>query len=437
MSSKKKYADPRTLIIDIVQSVLNGQDLQATLHKVLDRAELPSRDKHLATQICYNYFRLKNRLEYIISRMLTKKRSNLPIRLEVVLGLAVYELLYLDRVPEYATVHWYVDYVKKRLNPGLFKLSNAVLRKVARSGQELQKEEFYRQGAKSQEEFWSRYYSCPQWIVRILTEQYGPENCLALLQAFLKTPPVGLRINQTLSESEAVRQTFLTRPYLVRSLNYGLALKKTEEIDLKTLERNGLVSRQSLAVQEAIALMEPKSWSEPIWDMCAGRGGKTTLFLEEDLRSIWASDLLTSKLVDLKQELNRLSLPNIPIFTHDARLRPPIKKYPKTVVLDVPCTGFGVLSRRPDIKWKRKQNDIERLGLIQERMLNMACQYLHRQGRLVYITCTLTQKENQKQIRRILDNQPHSFDLEFEWQNDFQNQLFEYFYVAVLRKKAG
>ena len=145
-----------------------------------------------------------------------------------------------------------------------------------------------------------------------------------------------------------------------------------------------------------LADLDSPSWREPIWDCCAGRGGKTTALLEQGHRGIWASDVSLRRLRGLRGELGRLRLPAVPVFRADAT-NPPLGEKPRTILIDAPCTGLGVLSRRPDAKWKRGPRDVVDLAAVQRRILEACAALLPSGGRLVYLTCTATRAENDDQ----------------------------------------
>lgn len=128
------------------------------------------------------------------------------------------------------------------------------------------------------------------------------------------------------------------------------------------------MSRQSLAAGDLLTRLESTAWPEPIWDCCSGRGGKATALMEQGHNRIFASDSNRRRVRGLREEITRLGLPLPYVFLADAA-SPPLKKAPQTILVDAPCSGLGVLSRRPDTKWKRTPQDISSLAVIQHRML--------------------------------------------------------------------
>jgi len=379
-------------------------DAQAALDEQIVRLRLSERDAALATELTYGYLRLKGRLDALLDHFL-RQPGKLPARVRLVLGLAAYELLHLDRVPAYASLSWAVDAVKTGSSPGLARLANGVLRSVERLGTGALDPDFYRRGSKDEADFLSRYYSCPRWIVDLWLREQGREAAERLLAAQANPPAVGLRVNAAKPGAQALRDELAARPDCLLAQGFGLAFAPgTRPVDGSTLAQ-GLVTRQSAASQQALAALEPGSWPMPIWDCCCGRGGKSLSLHEKGLGPIWASDTNFQRLRGLPTEAVRLGLPPVAAFLARADAPAPLARQPGTVLIDAPCSGLGVLSRRPDSKWKRTPADLPGLMALQGAILEQAFAALGPGGRLAYITCTLNRGENEAQIEKLLQRQ--------------------------------
>ncbi|MFW6244029.1 MAG: RsmB/NOP family class I SAM-dependent RNA methyltransferase, partial [Desulfovibrionales bacterium] len=278
----------------------------------------------------------------------------------------------------------------------------------------------------------SARYSCPLWLAELWCSAYGEKRARELLRAGLSAPPVGLRFNWSRQEARGLyRHAAASAPLSGGAHGVGFYGPVPGELG-RALEQ-GLVSRQSLAVQEAMQAFRPGSWSPPVWDACAGRGGKSCLLGEQGLDPIWASDSNLPRLKGLTGEQDRLGLPGILVFAARADASPCLKSQPRTILVDAPCSGLGVLSRRPDIKWKRREADIARLAGLQSKILDQAWLLLPPGGRLVYLTCTLSPQENEQQLARLLGM--HGRDrLEREWHTPFDAPLGEFLYGFSLLK---
>jgi 16S rRNA (cytosine967-C5)-methyltransferase len=404
------------------------------LNAALSASDLAPRDKNLASKLSYEYLRLKGRLDYIVRSLLARKSKKLPTPFLLALGLCTYEILHLDRVPPYASVSWYVEYVKRHVSSRLTGMANGVLREVVRLGEGPLRPDFYRSRNTSTTAFWSRYYSCPQWIVRMWREAYGDAACLRMLQAGLQEPAVGLRVNRTLPEGAELEEALDGHPRRIQRCGPGIAFRGTPEVNVPEMEALGEVSRQSVAVLETLMALEPGEWERPVWDACAGHGGKTCALAELGCTPLWASDLDHARAADCRRELSRLHLPEGAIFVADASRRAPLRRGPGTVLLDVPCSGLGVLARRPDLKWKRKPGDIRPLRILQGHMLEAAGRCLSPGGGIAYLTCTMNPEENEDRIRAYLRGNS-GVALERQWDTPAESPLGEFFYGALLRRK--
>ena len=185
--------------------------------------------------------------------------------------------------------------------------------------------------------------------------------------------------------------------------------------------------RQSFAARQAVEALHAESWPQPVWDACCGRGGKTRLLLEKGL-SVFASDPHLGRLSALRQEL-----PGVEAFEANAATAIPPRK-PGTILLDLPCSGLGVLSRRPDTKWKRRPADLADLTRLQAEILENALEQVMPGGLIAVITCTLNPDENQGLLRRFIKDHP-GVTIQTEWTTPSDSPLNEFFYAACL--KAG
>lgn len=414
-----------------------GRDVQAALDTVLASRRLDPRDKGLATELVYGCLRLRGRLEYILSRFL-KNPEAVPFPARRILILAAYEILHLDRVPAYASVDWAVTAVRAAAGKGLSGMANAVLRRLDRSARDLAEPDFYRAGRADETTGLSRFYSCPEWIVSLWLSAYGPDETRELLAQGLQPAPLGLRVNRTKPGAQALFDALAGLPQTRYAAFPTLALDPGTDcapagVSLTEALDQGRLSRQSAAAQSLLNRLHAASWPEPIFDACAGRGGKT-LALAEAGKKIFAADIHPGRLAGLPRELARLGLPSVPCFRASAT-RMPLGSAPGTILLDLPCSGLGVLSRRPDTKWRRQPEDIEALPRLQYAILEAAYQTLAPGGLLVVMTCTANPAENEGVLNR-LGRRHRRLALVDEVPAGADPLLGESFYGAVVRKPA-
>jgi 16S rRNA (cytosine967-C5)-methyltransferase len=413
--------------MDILRRALdNKQDLQAAVDDVL--IPVPAGpDKGLATELSYGYLRMRGRIDFLLAQLLKNPVQTSPI-MKRILGVAIYELLFLSRIPDYATLDWAVTLVRERMDPTMSRVANGVLRSLLRLGLQVRFPEYYQTKTAGHDQFLAAWYSCPGWLTRMWLSSYGKERTEAFLQATLAAPPAGVRVNRTHARAEEMRDRL--RPLAQDSSEWGFALSQWPEFLTQAVDE-GSATRQSLAAQKILEALGVDHWPSPVLDACAGRGGKTYL-LSEMGKVVWASDVNVFRLRQLKSEGMRLGF-DVPVFRAQGQGPCPLRQPPRTVFLDVPCSGLGVLSRRPDIKWKRTAADCAELVRLQAQILRTAAEVLPSGGCLAYVTCTLNSEENERQVQRFTHDHP-GFTCLRQTQSDPADGLGEFFYGAVLRK---
>jgi 16S rRNA (cytosine967-C5)-methyltransferase len=433
MSSKSLPLSPlpparRVALQTVYRCLFKNQDLQFALDQAISVSPLSQRDKGLATELAYGYLRHRTRTDFLVTSFL-KSPGKLPSHLLLVLGLAGYELACMDKIPAYATVDWAVEWIKKNLGRKLAGLGNAVLRRIGELEKKGAEPEFFQKDQPDTITFLARYYSCPQWIVKLWLEKYGQEKTTGFLATSVSRPALGLRCS---SEADAEILAGDFKEILLARDGHALALKQTPD-DLDALLRQGRVVRQSYAAQIALQGLEPMTWPTPVWDGCCGRGGKSMALVSQGVCPVWASDIHTTRLAGFLRECKRTGTP-VPIFRASAKDSPPFRTTPQTILLDVPCSGLGVLSRRPDSKWKRTPKDVATVVQTQRALLDNAWNTLPAGGVLAYMTCTLNPAENQDQIAWLCSEQGNGVVIK-EYETGRDEGFGEFFYGATIRKK--
>lgn len=398
---------------------MDRQDIQASLDMALSTGVDDPRDAGLATELSYGYLRLKKRIEYVLSRFL-KDPGKLSPKMRLAMGVAAYEILFLDKVPAYASVDWAVEFSKSKPGGRLTGLFNAVLRRVSELGETAHDPDFYRKDA-SLPEFLTRWYSCPQWLVDLWWREYGPERATNYLEAQIKPAAVGFNLYGH-PEADKLYAEIAGWPEVIDIEGMSFALPAGTVFEG---EPDPPMARQSFAVRQAVEALGPESWPGPVWDACCGRGGKTRILLEKGI-DVLASDPHTGRLAALQRDL-----PGVEAFVANAATDVPPRK-PGTILLDMPCSGLGVLSRRPDTKWKRKPSDLADLTRLQMEILENSFEQVAPGGRIEVITCTLNPDENQGLVGRFAKD--HSeVSIEREWTTPSDSPLNEFFYAVSLK----
>ena len=431
----------RRLALDALADCLDrGEDAQAALDAALARQNpAPDpRDAALATGLVYGYLRLKLRLDHLLSTLL-RNPDKLPGPMLRILGLAAFELLHLDKVPDYATLDWAVEAVKAKSGQSLARVANGVLRSVQRLGADAANPDYYRTRKTTEPQFLSRFYAAPAWIVDLWLAAYGPETTHTLLAASLAPAPLGLRFHLDKPGAQAAYDRLAASPDCLAALPPGLALAPGADILQQggfALETSAFAARQSLAGQEAMHRLGAAAWPRPVWDACCGRGGKSALLLALGSGPVLMSDPNLPRRRGLRQDFARLRLPAAACCAR-ADAPAPLARPVPAILLDAPCSGLGVLSRRPDIKHKRLPGGLRGLASLQSRILDHAAAALAPGGTLVYLTCTLNPTENEQQVDALLARAARAtLKLEQTWTTPPDSPLREFFFGALFTRTA-
>lgn len=349
----------------------------------LKSTELPPQDKSLATALIYGVLDRKITLDYILSQFLKTPVNKTELFTLTVLRTALYQIKYMDKIPERAAVNEAVKIMKSSKVSRNSGFVNGVLRSVLRAEVTLP------QGDTPKD--LSVRYSCPLWIVESFLNDYGLEDTKALLEESLKPAPTVLRINTVKADVKA-----LSEEYEVKG--NSIELKSGTNIAESSLYKKGLVFVQDYASQKAVEVLNPKQ-GDRVLDVCAAPGGKsfTMACLMENKGEIVACDLYPHRVELIEKSARRLGLDIIKPRVQDAT------KYDEDlgefdcILCDVPCSGLGVIRRKPEIKYNALP-DLKELQDIQLSIVKNALRYLKKGGKILYSTCTLRREENEKLV---------------------------------------
>lgn len=428
MSKNSVIAGPRGLAFECVSKTFDdGMDAQAALDTVLCSADIDSRDRGFVTELFYGYLRMRIRIRNVLNCFLSRPEG-LPDKILQVLGLASHEILHMDRVPVYASVDWGVEAAKRLSRGKLGGLANAVLRKVSRVSEDGLDKSFFDRNCGSEIEALSAFYSCPQWIVQLWIDDYGLKTAIKYLNAQTMAPAAGFVLDVRDSSASSAAEFAKADSSLLDGDGAGFAFPTGYMPDVFKELSSDLCVRQSYAARQALAELTPSNWKTPVWDACAGRGGKSRYLVRAGVDPVFASDPHHGRLTMLSSEM-----PELPKFRASA-VKPPFSDESiGTALLDVPCSGLGVLSRRPDTKFKRTYEDTESLTVLQSRILDNCWKTVRKGGRLAYITCTINHAENEGQIERFLFRTGDA-RLVKEFSTSPDSDLHEFLYSALIEK---
>ena len=392
-SVKDLYVGVRGLAVKILNRI---ERTDAYLERLLDNemknAELIGPDKALLYEIVHGVVRWMGRLDWILNGFYKGTFSKAIPNLKNGLRVALYQILFLDRVPDHAAVNEAVEFVKKLQGSKPAGLTNAVLRNIIRSKDSIR----YPDPAEDPVGYLSAYYSHPSWMVKRYLERFGMDETEELLLANNEKPYLTLRLNAHRVEAEEFKS-------LLESvhLRYNIGSYLPEFFKLLNLtnitaweyfvrgyfniqdESAGLACRQ-LEVNDGMRVL----------DLCAAPGGKTAYIasLMHDSGKIIAIDRFDSRLKILRKNMQRLGLQSVQTIETDA-LDFEDKPYDR-VLADVPCMGSGTLSKKPDIKWKKDIFDLRTINELQYKLLCKAGELVKPGGIVVYSTCSIEPEEN-------------------------------------------
>ena len=367
-------------------------------HYFSDSSLAPS-NKLRITALTNHITRLRGRVDHIIEHVSGRKIKQMDVRLRCILRVAVFETIFDETIPEYAAVNSAVDLTDNLLNRKAAGFTNAVLRKMLRLSRS--------------EPGWlkllsrnNKWHSMPGWILRKWTKRFKPADLENLITAMNENPPIHIRFNPKRIDIDDVvtgLKNDKIETEILNTINYFLKIDTGAARILSTeLFQEGLISIQDPAAGAVVELLNPVE-GEIILDVCAAPGTKSLLMAEKSGKNgkILASDIDPERVKMGQKDTGRHGLRNIEWFVRDARTD--IFQNADKILIDAPCTGTGVMARKPDIRWRRKKEDMDRFVKLQYDLLHHAANYLNPSGELVYATCSLEPEENWSVVERFLN----------------------------------
>lgn len=399
--------NPRQLAYQGLKAIHRGAYADVALSRVMPKT-IPDADRRLLTELLYGSVRRQRTLDVLIDQFAKKPAHQQPPDLRTLLHLGLYQLRYLDHIPDAAAIFTTVELAKQNQLSGLSGVVNGLLRQYTRVAAnhhdplKLPSDPIQRLGI---------LYSYPDWIVQVWLDQLGPEETEKLCDYCNQPPHIDLRINSLKTDRESVRSQLaaagVTTTPLPR-LPQALRIEgKSGPITQLPGFQEGLWTVQEASAQLVGHLLNPQPGAIAL-DICAAPGGKTTHMAElmKNNGEIWACDRTPSRLRKLKQNLLRLEIDTVQIWTGDSRQLPdhiPLADY---VLVDAPCSGLGTLHRHADARWRQTPDNIQDLSILQLDLLLKGAQKVKSGGSLLYSTCTLHPQENENVIDQFLTQMP-------------------------------
>ncbi len=394
---------------EILLKVSSGIYADHALEKVLKNYNFSSLDIAFITELSFGCIRYRKFLDLWIDHISKFSHQKQPPKLRWLLHIGLYQLLKMDKVPFSAAISSTVEVAKSTDLKGLAGTVNGILRNTVRN---IEKENLPKTST-DEMEILSYIESLPLWLVNEIVDWVGIEEAKNIFKAFNKKPSIDLRINSLKTDlnkflKELNEYNIKAAP--ITNLNHGVALKSNPR-SIKNLPgyKEGMWVVQDRSSQWVAHLLNPMK-GEKILDACSAPGSKTTHLAElaNDMAEILAVDRSEKRLKILQTNLERLNIKSVKTLKADATnlidIRPNLLSYFDKILIDAPCSGIGTFARNPDIRWSLSKDKINKLIILQERLLESILPLLKRNGTLVYSTCTICPEENNLLIKKFLSN---------------------------------
>lgn len=383
--------------IDVNETYIN-----AALKTALSDKELSSNDRGFVTELIYGIVANKTALDFIISKYSKVKIKKMTPWVLNILRMGVFQIYYMDKIPHSAACNEAVKLANKYSHRAGSGFVNGVLRAVSR-----EKDDFQFPRMNNAAEELSLKYSYPLWMTDSLIKEYGKERCEELFEENMKAHGVFIRVNALKTTEDELIDILKNEGISCEKTQVKNCLKVTGRINVESSDayKQGLYSLQNISSQRAVAELSPMV-GETVIDMCAAPGGKSCAIAEmmKNEGKVFSFDIFEHKVELINKSAKRLGVDIIDAKVHDASIKlQELEESADRVLADVPCSGLGVVHKKPDIKWKRKETDIEELCNLQKEILETAASYVKKGGTLVYSTCTILPEENRLRVDEFLD----------------------------------
>ena len=397
------YFNERSASVDI----LIGFDLQKSLDFSLSD-ELEPRERAQVREYVQNILRKRSYLDFLIDHYATIDVTEMKTDLKNILRLGIYDMLFMDSTPDYAAINEAVELGKAKMGSKTGDLINAILRNLQRDIEQLPKPQF-----KDRTKLVATTFSHPEWLVSRWSSRFGEREAFQLMQANNTKPSFYVRANTmrtTIANFELRMEKLGVEFEASDWLPNFYKVQSVQPFIEKGLLKKGICQVQDIAAGFAPFILDPQP-NEKIYDLCAAPGTKSIMIsdLTEGESDILAVDISGERLEKLAESALNFGAENIKIRRGDIlELSLPLAD---AVLLDAPCTGTGVLSKRADLRWRRDEEGLKNAVELQAQLLEEAANMVKRGGRLVYSTCSLEPEENMEQVQKFLENYP-TFELQ-------------------------
>lgn len=396
-----KPTESREIILDILIEVLEkGGHSHVVLRQALDKYQyLEKQDRAFITRVAEGTLEYLLTIDAVINQCSKVKTTKMKPVIRNILRMAVYQILWMDRIPDSAACNEAVKLAVKRRFQGLKGFVNGVLRTIVR-----QKDTFVF-------EDWTLRYSMPAWLIELWKEQYPAETVQQMLEAFLKDQPTTVRCNRNLASMEQIMESLRAQQAEAEVSplsSHALWLKKYDYLEGLEAFQKGWIQVQDVSSGFVGDIADPQP-GDVVLDVCGAPGGKS-LHIADKLNGtgqVVVRDLTESKIRLVEENLERTGFANIRAEVWDAlEFDPQWEGKADIVIADLPCSGLGIIGKKPDIKYQASRKSLHELAALQRQILSVVSRYVKPGGKLIYSTCTINREENEEQRSWFLEHFP-------------------------------
>lgn len=396
--------NPREIAAEALVTILKEEGYNTTvLQKILrQNGAMSKKDRAFVTELVNGCLRNLYYIDFVINSVSKLKTEKMKPWILAVLRTAVYQFFFMN-VPENALCNEAVNLVKKRGLSKLAGFTNGVLRNIIRQKDTI----VLPQEKENPLQYLSLKYSHPQWLLKMWLHDKDYDFVKALCKQNNVSPDVTIAVNTLLTTKESLKKELEQEGIWVKEgYHYDMALhlSKTSDMGKMNAFKQGKFHVQDESSITAVTVLAPKE-NDVILDMCAAPGGKSFLMAEkmQNKGRIYCCDIHEHKLELLQEGAKRLGISIIDTKLQNGSIyQPQFQYFFDKVLVDAPCSGLGLMRKKPDIRLKKNGNDIDSLVILQRQILHQAAKYVKKGGVLVYSTCTLCKKENEKNIEWFL-----------------------------------
>lgn len=439
----------RKIAFDITNDIFEKNAYSnIALNNNLKNSTLDQKDRALVTEIVYGTIKYKYTIDIVLEKFLRGGIKKTDKEVVNLLRNAVYQMMYLDKVPSFAVVNESVEIAKKYINSKAGSVVNGVLRNILRTDLN----EINSDNSKDGELAFK--YSFPKWLVKIICGQYGNVKGEEILKGLNERPSVTVRVNALKISYDDALEKLRKNGYDVQKgiiAKDAIIIEKGSSIENNLMFNEGYITVQDESAMLTAPVMDLKEGNRAI-DMCSAPGGKSTHMAEimKNKGEIISCDVYDNKLKIINENAKRLGAEIIKTEIRNGEvLYDELINYADAVLADVPCSGLGIIRKKPEIKWNKTKKDLQDLIKIQRNILQNASKYVKKGGNLVYSTCTINKGENEENIRWFLEKNSEfeiepidlgSVDNIIKHKEGFvtilPNKYMDGFFICKLRRKS-